>query len=462
MENKVNLRIRIEKDFIGALEVPAEALYGINTVRAVANFALTGRRIPDEAIKALAMIKKAAAQSNKDLKQLQVEKADAIINACNEMIQGKLNDQIVVDAMQGGAGTSTNMNINEVIANRANQLLGGSPGDYHLVHPLDHVNLGQSTNDVFPTALKIAAIWDLRELVDEVARLQETLQAKESEFAKVVKIGRTQLQDAVPITLGAEFSAYAEGISRDRWRLYRVEERLRVVNLGATAIGTGINAAKKFQFEMLRYLRDECGIGLARAENLVEATQNADVFCEISGLLKPLAVNLSKMASDMRLMASGPHSAIGEIILPAVQEGSTIMPGKVNPVMCEMVNQISMKVMGNDMVIAHAAESGQLELNAFLPLIMELLLESLVLLRRGIALFNDRCVKGIRANIARCAENLRGSLGLLTILTGKIGHDMASLAYRQHLESGIPVNEILIKNGWSTPEEIDQAIKDYA
>lgn len=462
MENKADIKMRIEKDFIGALEVPVDALYGINTARAVANFALTGRGVPGEAVKAMAMIKKAAAQASKDLQQLQAEKADAIINACNEMIQGRLNEHVVVDAMQGGAGTSTNMNINEVIANRANQLLGGKPGDYHLVHPLDHVNHGQSTNDVFPTALKIAAIWDLRELVDEVARLQETLQAKESEFAHIVKIGRTQLQDAVPITLGAEFSAYAEGIARDRWRLYRVEERMRVVNLGATAIGTGINAARKFQFEMLRYLRDECGIGLARAENLVEATQNADVFCEISGLLKPLAVNLSKMASDLRLMASGPYSAIGEIILPAVQEGSTIMPGKVNPVMCEMINQISMKVMGNDMVIAHAAESGQLELNAFLPLIMELLLESLVLLRRGIALFNDRCVKGIRANEARCAENLRGSLGLLTILTGRIGHDKASLAYRQHLETGVAVNEILVKNGWSTPEEIDQAIKDYA
>lgn len=452
---------RIEKDFIGEREIEAEALYGINSLRASENFILTGRRLASEAIRAIGMIKKAAARSNGDLSLIDAEKAAAIVSACEEVIQNKLDKHFIVDPLQGGAGTSTNMNANEVIANRAIQILGGKPGDYAIIHPLDHVNLGQSTNDVFPTMVRIAAIWDLRELVDEVSRLQETLQNKENEFAHVLKIGRTQLQDAVPVTLGAEFSAYAEALSRDRWRLYRVEERLRVINLGATAIGTAVNASRKFQFEMLRYLRDETGIGLARADNLIEATQNADVFCEISGLLKPLAVNLGKMASDLRLMASGPRSAIGEIILPAVQEGSTIMPGKVNPVMCEMMNQVCMKVMGNDQIIAHAAESGQLELNAFLPLILDVLLESLTLLRRSIALFNDRCIKGIKANEARCSENLRGSLGLLTVLSTKIGHDKASIAYRQHLETGEAIDQILIKNNWSTSEEIDQSLKDY-
>jgi len=452
---------RIEKDFLGEREIEADVLYGINSLRAAENFVLTGRRIAPEAIRAIGMIKKAAARSNGELGLIESEKVDAIIAACEEVIQNKLDHAFIVDSMQGGAGTSTNMNANEVIANRAIQIMGGKSGDYSKIHPLDHVNLGQSTNDVFPTMVRIASIWCLRELVDEVAKLQEALQGKENEFAHILKIGRTQLQDAVPITLGAEFSAYAESLSRDRWRLYRVEERLRVVNLGATAIGTAVNASRKFQFEMLRYLRDECGIGLARADNLVEATQNADVFCEVSGLLKPLAVNLSKMASDLRLMASGPRSAIGEIILPAVQEGSSIMPGKVNPVMCEMMNQICMKVMGNDQIIAHAAASGQLELNAFLPLILDVLLESLTLLRRGIGLFNQKCIKGILANETRCLENLRGSLGLLTIISSKIGHDQASLAYRQHLETGEAIDTILIKNNWSTSEEIDQLLHDF-
>ncbi len=453
--------MRIEKDFIGSLEIPADALYGINTQRAMENFPITGRKLAPSMIRAMAMIKKAAARSNSDLNKFDEKTAAAIISACDEMIGGGLDRWVMVDPMQGGAGTSSNMNVNEVLANRAIQILGGAPGEYELVHPLDHVNLGQSTNDVFPSALKMAAIWELRELVIEVSRLQEALQKKEEEFSGVLKIGRTQLQDAVPVTLGAEFSAYAEAVSRDRWRLYRVEERLRVVNLGATAIGTGISAQRKFQFEMLRYLRDESGIGLARADNLVEATQNADVFCEVSGLLKPLAVNLSKMASDLRLLSSGPHSGIGEISLPAVQEGSTIMPGKVNPVMCEMINQISIKVFANDMVVANAAVAGQLELNAFLPLVMDVLLESIVILTRGIKVFVDRCIGGITANVERCNSNLRGSLGLLTIMSEKIGHEKAALLYREHLATGVAIDRLLIEKKWSTSEEIDHLIKGF-
>ncbi|RCK79025.1 MAG: Aspartate ammonia-lyase [Candidatus Ozemobacter sibiricus] len=452
---------RIERDFLGERAVPAGAYYGIHAVRAAENFAVSGRRLPRSLIRALALIKKAAALAHGQLGDLDPDKVRAIEQACDEMASGRFDAEFIVDPLQGGAGTATNMNANEIVANRACELLGSPLGSYVPVHPTDDVNRGQSTNDVFPTAVRIAAIWELRDLVDEVARLQESLQKKENEFAAILKIGRTQLQDAVPVTLGAEFSAWAEAISRDRWRLYRVEERLRVVNLGGTAVGTGINTSRKFQFEILRILRDETGIGLARADNLVEATQNADVFVEISGLLKPLAVNLSKMASDLRLLASGPRSGLGEIRLPAVQEGSSIMPGKVNPVMCEMIHQIAMKVYGNDLVITHAAEMGQLELNAFLPVIMDVLLESLTMLRRGIALFNDRCVKGIEANEQRCRENLRGSLGLLTVLAGRLGHEAMSQVYQRHLRTGEPVTDILISEGWATAAEIEAALERY-
>ncbi len=452
---------RVERDFLGEREVPAEAYYGIHAARAAENFSVSGRRIHRSMIRALALIKKAAALAHGQVGGLDKVKVGIIEKACDEMANGRFDAEFIVDPLQGGAGTATNMCANEIVANRANELVGSRLGSYSPVHPTDDVNRGQSTNDVFPTAVRIAAIWELRDLVDEVARLQESLQKKEAEFAHILKIGRTQLQDAVPVTLGAEFSAWAESISRDRWRLYRVEERLRVVNIGGTAVGTGINASRKFQFEFIRILRDETGIGLARADNLVEATQNADVFPEISGLLKPLAVNLSKMASDLRLLASGPRSGLGEIRLPAVQEGSSIMPGKVNPVMCEMINQVAMKVYGNDLVITHAAEMGQLELNAFLPVIMDVLLESLTILRRGIGLFNDRCIKGLEANEQRCRENLRGSLGILTVLAKRLGHDAMSQVYLRHLKTGEPVPDILIGEGLATAEEIEAALDNY-
>ncbi len=453
--------MRTERDFLGEREVPAGAYYGVHALRAAENFALGGRHIPRDMIRALALIKKAAALANQRVGELPDDLAGAMVQAADEVYQGRFDGEFIVDPLQGGAGTATNMNANEVVANRANEILGKPLGSYAPINPLDHVNRGQSTNDVFPTAVRIAAIWQLRELVDEVARLQETLQKKEIEFADILKIGRTQLQDAVPVTLGAEFSAYAEAISRDRWRLYRVEERLRVVNIGGTAVGTGINAGRRFQFELIGALRDETGTGLSRADNLVEATQNADVFVEASGLLKPLAVNLAKMASDIRLLASGPHSGIGELILPAVQEGSSIMPGKVNPVMCEMLNQIAFRVQGNDVIIAQAAAGGQLELNAFLPAIMDALLDSFSLLRRGIALFADRCLVGLRANVQRCRENLRGSLGILTVLAKKLGHQSVAEVYRRHVETGMPVNRLLVDGGLVTESELEAAIDDY-
>ncbi len=457
---------RREKDFLGEREVPAGAYFGIHSLRASENFALSppggpAGRLCAGMIKALGVVKKAAAAANLAIGEIPGEKAEAIFRACQEVIDGKLDGHFVVHPLQGGAGTASNMNVNEVVANRANELLGFPLGSYSPVHHLDDVNRSQSTNDVFPTALRIAAIWSLRELVGEIARFQETLQAKEAQFSKILKIGRTQLQDAVPITLGEEFSAYAEAISRDRWRLYRVEERLRVVNAGGTAIGTGITASRGFQAEFIRILREESGIGLARAENLVEATQNADVFVEVSGLLKPLAVTLGKLAGDLRLLASGPHAGLGEIRLPAVQEGSSIMPGKVNPVMCEMIGQIAMKVYGNDQIITHAAESGQLELNAFLPVIMDSLLGSLGLLKSGIALFREKCVSGLEANENRCRDNLRGSLGVLTVLAKKLGHATTSEVYLRHLETGRPIDLILVEGGFATPGEIEEALTSF-
>lgn len=451
---------RVERDFLGEREVPEKCYFGIHTLRASENFALTGRRIHRDMIKAICCVKKSAAQANLEIAKLSEPAARAIIQACEETSRGDFDEFIVVDPLQGGAGTATNMNFNEVLANRANEILGHPLGSYEPVHPNDHVNLGQSTNDVFPTALRIAAIWNLRELVKEVASLQELLQKKESEFSGIPKIGRTQLQDAIPITLGAEFSSWGESFSRDRWRLYHLEERLRVVNIGGTAIGTGLNADRQYQFTIIRRLQDETGIGLARAENLVEATQNADVFCEASGLLKPLAVNLMKMANDFRLLASGPNTGIGEIILPAVQEGSSIMPGKVNPVMCEMVNQISMKIYGNDLAITHAADSGQLELNAFLPLIMDALLESLCLLKKGISLFAQRCVSGIKPNQQRCKEHLQASLGLITLLTPRFGHQKMSEMYLQHLRTKIPICKLLVEEKLLTELEIEQLLSN--
>ncbi|MFZ2957532.1 MAG: aspartate ammonia-lyase [Candidatus Ozemobacteraceae bacterium] len=453
--------MRIEKDFLGMREVPENAYYGIQSLRAAENFPLTGRKLPRPMIRALGLVKKAAAEANQRVGEISSELVAVMKIAGDEVAQGRFDDAFIVDVLQGGAGTAANMNVNEVIANRANELLGKPLGSYDPVTPHEHVNRGQSTNDVFPSAIRIAAIWELRDLVSEVALLQEALQKKEQEFSSILKIGRTQLQDAVPMTLGAEFSAWAEAFSRDRWRLYRLEERLRVINIGATAIGTGVNAGRRFQMEIIRILRDETGLGLARADNLVEATQNADVFCEVSGLLKPLAVNLGKMSNDLRLLASGPHSAIGEIRLPAVQEGSTIMPGKVNPVMCEMINQVCFRVYGNDHVITHAAEAGQLELNAFCPVIMDALLESLMILCRGIRLLREKCISGITAVPSRCRENLKGSLGLLTILAKKLGHQNMSEVYRRHLDSGVSIEHLLVEGKFFSEEEINQAIENF-
>ena len=378
------VKTREETDLLGSLQIPADALWGIHTARAIENFPISGQLIHLELIKAYGEVKLACAQTNNQLGfWANPKKADAIEKACFELSQGLLNEHIKVDALQGGAGTSTNMNVNEVIANRALQLLGEKPGNYEIVSPLNDINLHQSTNDTYPTALKIAAIRLFRQLEQNVLELQEAFQQKEKEFAHIVKIGRTQLQDAVLTTLGREMSAYAEAFNRDRWRIYKCEERLRVVNLGGTAIGTGLGAPRQFIFRVVDRLRENTNIGLARSENLIDGTQNTDVFVEVSGILKACASNLFKVSNDLRLLSSGPDAGLAEINLPQKQAGSSIMPGKVNPVIPEAAAQAALLAMGNDQVIASACSAGNLELNQFMPLVAHTLLESLSVLNNA-------------------------------------------------------------------------------
>ena len=423
---------RMEHDLLGERRIPSGVYWGIHTLRAVENFPVSGQPVHPELIRALILVKKAAAMTNRELGLLPDAVSGAVIAACDDLLdgvdapEGGWLGQFPVDALQGGAGTSANMNVNEVLANRAIERLGGTRGDYSLVHPLDHVNLSQSTNDVFPTALRVAAIRLLMPLSEAFAALQTALQEKENAFGDVLKVGRTQLQDAVPMLLGQEFGAWAQAVARDRWRLYKVEERLRQVNLGGTAIGTGLNAEKQYVFQAVEHLRELTGLGLARADSMIDPTQNCDVFVEVSGLLKTAAVNLSKIANDLRLLASGPRAGLGEIRLPAMQAGSSIMPGKVNPVIPEMVNQIAFQVMGNDLVITQAAASGQLELNAFLPVMARNLFEMMTLMTKAVRLLIDRCIKGIEPDRERCAELVERSNALVTALSTRIGYEMAS------------------------------------
>ncbi len=449
------MEYRVEKDLLGEAKVPQEARYGIHTVRALSNFAVSGIPVHYALIKAMAQVKEAAAQANMNAGLLERSIGTAIIQAAVEIARGELADQFPVDAFQGGAGTSTNMNVNEVIANRAIEIVGGRKGDYDLVDPLLHVNLSQSTNDVYPTALRVAAIGLVLELSDSLAALQTELQKKEAEFAGILKLGRTEMQDAVPVTLGQEFSAFAEAIARDRWRLYKVEERLRQVNLGGTAVGTGLNAEPSYIYSVVEELRAITGLGLARAENTIDLTQNADVFAEVSGLLKAAAVNLAKIAGDLRVLSSGPLGGLAEIRLPELQAGSSIMPGKVNPVIPEMVTQVALQVMGNDQVIAAAAAAGQLELNAFLPLIAHNLLHSLEMLINVVNLFTTHCIQGIQANPDRCHRWLEESHSFITALTPYLGYDAAADLAKRALHEGKQLKEVLLASGLFTEEELN-------
>lgn len=374
------------------------------------------------------------------------------------MAEGKFADQFIVDALQGGAGTSTNMNVNEVIANRAIEILGGTKGDYSLVHPVNHVNMSQSTNDVYPTALRIAAIRLLQSLSEACAELQGALQAKEAEFAGILKVGRTEMQDAVPITLGQEFSAWAEAIARDRWRLYKVEERLRQINLGGTAVGTGLNAEPKYIYSVVERLRALTGLGLARNENMIDGTQNADVFVEVSGLIKACAASLAKISSDLRLLSSGPRAGLGEIKLPDLQAGSSIMPGKVNPVLPEMVTQVAYQVMAGDLAITLAAQAGQLELNAFLPLVAANLLPAMESLSKAMHLLAERCIKGIEAVPEKCLSHLHNSVSIITVISPHVGYDAASALAKKALETGRPLKEVILEAGLFTETELEQLL----
>lgn len=449
--------MRKENDLLGEREIPKESYTGIHTTRASENFDISGYKIDEDLIKAFGLVKLACNKTIKEIDQHKPETIDAIIGACEEMADGKLSKYIVVDALQGGAGTSLNMNINEVIANRALEILGENKGNYKTISPLNDINKFQSTNDTFPTALKIAAIYKLKELEKTVIELETVLEGKENEFASIVKIGRTELTEAILTTLGKEFSAYAEAISRDRWRIYKCEERLRVVNLGGTAIGTGLGAPKKYIFKVTENLRDLTGIGLARAENLVENTQNADVFSEVSGILKAHAVNLIKIASDLKLMSS-----YGEIKLPSVQAGSSIMPGKVNPVIAEMTVQVGLKVLGNDSIISHACALGQLELNQYMPLIAFSILESLNLLIRTNKILAEKCIKGIAANEKKLKSELNSSTAILTALLPKLGYEKLSEIAKELTNTEINIKEYILEQNLMTEDEFEYLISAEA
>lgn len=449
------MKTRLEHDLLGSLEIPADAYYGIHTLRAAENFRISGLHVHPQLVRSLALVKKACAIANMRTGYLEERIGNAIVAACDEIAAGALEDQFITDAFQGGAGTSMNMNANEVIANRAIEILGGEKGDYHLVHPLDHVNLSQSTNDVVPTAVKITAIRLILGASKAMADLQGALQEKEKEFAHVLKLGRTEMQDAVPMTLGQEFSAWAQAVQRDWWRLYKVEERLRQVNLGGTAIGTGLNADRKYVFMVVDILREITGIGLARAENLIDGTQNFDVFVEVSGMLKAAATSLAKIAADLRLLSSGPRAGFAEIKLPELQAGSSIMPGKVNPVVTEAVSQAAFQIMANDQAITLAAMNGQLELNAFIPSLAHNLFQSLEMLRSSAELLAEKCIKGIIADEARCGDLLEHSFGLVTALSPYIGYEEASDICRAALRDGKTIRQLAIERNLFTPEELE-------
>ena len=450
------MNFRIERDLLGEREVSKEAYYGIHTLRALENFPLSSLKMNTVFIKAFAQVKKACASANIKLGFLEGEKGKAILKACDEIIEGHLHEQITVDPLQGGAGTSTNMNFNEVIANRALELLGHTKGSYHIIHPLDDINKHQSTNDVYPTALKVASIFLLQELSEEIAKLQGAFQEKEKEFAQILKMGRTQLQDAVPMSLGSSFGAFAEAISRDRWRIFKSIERLKNVSLGGTAIGTGIGAPKSYLFLVVEYLKEETNLSIARSENLIDATQNCDMFVEVSGLLKAHATNLFKIASDLRLLSSGPRAGFGEISLPAMQAGSSIMVGKVNPVICEAVNQVAMKVMANDFLVCQAAQNGQLELNAFMPLLAYSFLESITLLKNAVTIFRKKVIEGIKVNEEHMLSRVLNSTGCLVTLLDVLGYEKATkIAVALSSNPNLTLKELLQKETTFQEKEIE-------
>jgi aspartate ammonia-lyase len=455
---------RIERDALGEREVPANAYYGIHTLRAVENFPITSTaiRIYPDFINALACIKQAAAHANHELGLLDEARTTAIDAACKEIRTGQLHGEFVVDVIQGGAGTSTNMNANEVIANRALELMGFDKGDYERIHPIDHVNLSQSTNDVYPTAIDVALWFGIERLVAAMERLRLAFERKQAEFADVLKLGRTQLQDAVPMTLGQEFSAYAVMLGEDQQRLREAALLVREVNLGATAIGTGINAPPGYAELICRRLADISGVPVVTSPNLIEATQDVGAFVQLSGVLKRVAVKLSKTCNDLRLLSSGPHTGLREINLPPRQAGSSIMPGKVNPVIPEVVNQVAFEVIGNDTTVTLAAEAGQLQLNAFEPIIAHSLFKSLTHLTQACDTLTERCVIGITANREYLRRMVEGSPALATALTPYLGYDAAAAIAKAAQASGRSVRELVLEQGLLSPQQLDEIMRAEA
>ena len=442
------------------MAVPASAYYGVHTARALTNFAISGMRIGEypELVVALAAVKQAAAEANHALGLLPDHVARAIVAACREIRNGGLHDEFVVDVIQGGAGTSTNMNANEVIANRALELLGRSRGEYAVVHPLDHVNASQSTNDVYPTAVKLALHLAVERLLEAMDDLRLAFQAKADEFTDVLKLGRTQLQDAVPMTLGQEFGAYAVTLGEDQERLTEATALLREINLGATAIGTGLNADPRYAEAVRARLSGIVELELVTAPHLVEATSDCGVFVQLSGVLKRIAVKLSKTCNDLRLLSSGPTAGFGEINLPPVQAGSSIMPGKVNPVIPEVVSQIAFQVIGNDVTVTFAAEAGQLQLNAFEPVILASLMQSVRHLREGCRTLAARCVRGITANTDHLSHVVAHSIGLVTALSPAIGYEQSSAVAAEALRTGRPIAELVLERGLLTAAELERLL----
>lgn len=454
-------QVRIEKDFLGTKEVPINAYYGVQTLRAKENFPITGQRLHPEMIKAMALVKKAAALANMEVKRLNPQLGDYIVQATDEIIEGKWHDHFIVDPIQGGAGTSINMNTNEVIANRALELMDKPKGNYHELSPNTHVNMAQSTNDAFPTAIHLATLTLLNHLLATMKELHASFVAKAKEFDHVIKMGRTHLQDAVPIRLGQEFNAYQRVLKRDIVRIERTRDHLYEVNMGATAVGTGLNADPVYIERVVKILAELSGFPLQNAEDLVDATQNTDAYTEVSAALKVCMINMSKIANDLRLMASGPRAGLGEIQLPPRQPGSSIMPGKVNPVMAEVVNQVAFQVIGNDHTISLASEAGQLELNVMEPVLVYNLLQSLSMMNQVFGVFKKYCLDGIEANIERCRNYVEQSVGIITALNPHLGYETAARIAREAILTGQSVRELCLIYDVLSAEELDKILDPY-
>ncbi|MCY9668581.1 aspartate ammonia-lyase [Paenibacillus alginolyticus] len=452
---------RMEKDFLGSKEVPSDAYYGIQTMRAVENFPITGYRIHEELIRAMATVKHAAAAANMEIRQLNPQIGHAVVQAAQEIMDGKWHDQFIVDPIQGGAGTSINMNTNEVIANRAIEILGGIKGDYFKVSPNSHVNMAQSTNDAFPTAIHIATLSLIEKLLVTMDEMLAAFRKKAVQFDGVIKMGRTHLQDGVPIRLGQEFEAYSRVLERDIKRIKQTRDHLYEVNMGATAVGTGLNADPRYIKRVVELLAELSGLPLTNADHLVDATQNTDAYTEVSAALKVCMINMSKIANDLRLLASGPRAGLGELNLPARQPGSSIMPGKVNPVMAEVVNQVAFQVIGNDHTICLASEAGQLELNVMEPVLVFNLLQSLSMMNQVFKVFRVHCLEEIEANVERCKEYVEKSVGVITALNPHLGYEVVARIAREAILTGRPVRELCLLYNVLTEEELEIILDPY-